>query len=106
MELINGGSLKDFYKQKRKNKRVITELEASQIMMGLMKAVEYLHKKDIIHRDIKPGILQLPPPFQLTHQNNFSFIDNILIMNKNDLTTIKLVDFGLSGQLDISVGNS
>jgi serine/threonine-protein kinase len=57
MELINGGSVRDFYKSKRKQKKIVTELEASQIMMGLIKAVEYLHKKDIIHRDIKPGKL-------------------------------------------------
>ena len=27
-------------------------------------------------------------------------------MNKKDLFTIKLVDFGLSGQLDLSISNS
>lgn len=38
-------------------------------------AVEYIHLHDIIHRDLKPH--------------------NILINDVNDLSTIKLIDFGL-----------
>ena len=36
----------------------------------------YVHEQDIIHRDLKP--------------------QNILIMDKNDLSTVKIIDFGLS----------
>ena len=41
-----------------------------------MSAVAYIHEQDVIHRDLKP--------------------QNILVMDKEDLSTIKIVDFGLS----------
>ena len=55
MELIEGGSLRNFYRQRRRERTPITEEEASLVMKKLLSAVEYLHNKDIIHRDIKPG---------------------------------------------------
>ena len=55
MELIRGGSLRNFYKDRKRSKRIITEEEASMVMQKLLSAVVYLHNKDIIHRDIKPG---------------------------------------------------
>ena len=45
-------------------------------MKAILLAVEYIHNLDIVHRDIKP--------------------ENILIKNTNDLSIIKLGDFGLS----------
>jgi len=45
-------------------------------MLKLLSGVAYIHSLDIIHRDIKP--------------------DNILLKEKDDLSTVKIVDFGLS----------
>jgi serine/threonine protein kinase len=47
-------------------------------MIGILQGVSYIHSKDIIHRDLKP--------------------QNLLIGDINDLTTIKLIDFGLGEQ--------
>ena len=46
-------------------------------MKGIFSALEYLHDaKNVIHRDIKP--------------------ENVVIMDYEDLTKVKLIDFGLA----------
>jgi serine/threonine protein kinase len=55
----------------------LTESQCAQIMSGVFSALEYLHDEvNVIHRDIKP--------------------ENIVIMDYDDLTKIKLIDFGLA----------
>ena len=44
-------------------------------MRGILQAVTYIHDNGIIHRDLKPG--------------------NVMIEDANDLSTVKLIDFGL-----------
>lgn len=75
MEIVNGGTLQDLIK-----KEPLGEIEAISIMKSVLQAVYYMHCNHVVHRDIKP--------------------DNILIVNTNDLSKIKVSDFGLSAQYE------
>ena len=75
MEYIKYGTLSEYM---NKNKGKIKEEDASIIISKLLLAIEYLHNKLICHRDIKP--------------------ENIMFSKENDLSSIKLIDFGLSEQ--------
>jgi len=71
MELMEGGELYDEI-VKRKH---FTEKDASYIMYQLFLALDYLHKRGIVHRDLK--------------------LENLLLKKQGALE-IKLADFGLS----------
>ncbi len=71
MEYIGGGTLKTVLKNKD-----LTEEDASIIIKHLLEAISYLHLRDIIHRDIKP--------------------ENIMLKEAENLSSLKLIDFGLS----------
>jgi serine/threonine protein kinase len=71
MELMEGGELYDEI-VKRKH---FTEKDASYIMYQLFSALDYLHKRQIVHRDLK--------------------LENLLLKKQGALE-IKLADFGLS----------
>jgi len=72
MEEMKGGELL----QRIVEKEVYTEREARQTCKLLFDAIDYCHKKRIAHRDIKP--------------------ENLLLVDKNDDTSIKIADFGFS----------
>jgi len=71
MELARGRSLCNFVRGKQ-NRR-LTEVEAVKIFKQILSAVDYLHKQNITHRDIK--------------------MENILV---DDQLSAKLIDFGFS----------
>jgi len=74
MEYIKYGTLSHWIK----NHKQISEEEASIIIGKILSAIIYLHSKQICHRDIKP--------------------ENIMLSKENDLSSIKVIDFGLSAQ--------
>ena len=74
MEYIKYGTLSKWMKSKPK----IREEDASLILSSVLSAVEYMHSKHICHRDIKP--------------------ENIMFSEENNLSSIKIIDFGLSAQ--------
>ncbi|CAJ1944533.1 unnamed protein product [Cylindrotheca closterium] len=57
-------------------KEVYTEAEARDTCTYFFEAVRYCHRKNIAHRDIK--------------------LDNLLLVEKNDIATVKLADFGFA----------
>ncbi|XP_047436863.1 serine/threonine-protein kinase 33 [Mugil cephalus] len=75
-ERCKGGELQQLLQQKK----YFTENEAKNVICSLADAVAYLHKKDIVHRDLK--------------------LENILVKNcpkeNDDKIDIKVTDFGLS----------
>lgn len=74
MEYLEGGTLKAFIE---KNQGRISETQASTIARQLLNALSYLHYTcDICHRDVKP--------------------DNVMFAVRDDISTLKLLDFGLS----------
>lgn len=75
MEYVKGGTLNEMM---RRRNYLFSEDEARIIIENVLKAVEHLHKLNICHRDIKP--------------------DNIMFSDYNDISSIKIIDFGLSTQ--------
>lgn len=68
----DGGELFNYIIEKKH----LSEDIAALIMHQLFAALEYLHSKSISHRDIKP--------------------QNFMLFKSNDLSCIKMIDFGLS----------
>lgn len=61
MELIAGGSLKAFMEDRFKAGKPFSDEEAATLMKTIIAAVQYIHSKNIVHRDIKPGNVTLFP---------------------------------------------
>ena len=57
-------------------KKYLLEKDCKRLMFQILCAVNHLHDKKICHRDLKP--------------------DNFLFSNKDEISDIKLIDFGLS----------
>ncbi|XP_020488134.2 serine/threonine-protein kinase 33 [Labrus bergylta] len=78
-ELCVGGDLKQLLKRKK----FFTEDETRHIVSSLADAVVYLHKRDIVHRDLKLGNI---------------LVKNAVGEDESDRINIKVTDFGLSVQ--------
>ena len=82
MEYINGGNLRDYLKGKGK----LSLEEALKLFKGICSGIAYAHRKNLVHRDLKPG--------------------NVMLSREGDDITPKIVDFGLArscGGSEVSV---
>ncbi|CAK7325122.1 unnamed protein product [Dovyalis caffra] len=72
LELCSGGELFDRIVAKDK----YSEVEAAAVVKQIAEGLEALHRANIVHRDLKP--------------------ENCLFLSKNNDSTLKIMDFGLS----------
>ena len=72
-EYCDGGELFDYIINRPEG---INEEEGKIVARQLASALSHIHNRGVMHRDVKP--------------------ENILLQRKNDLSSIKLMDFGLS----------
>ena len=72
MELLSGGELFDRIVEKEN----YSEKEASDTIRPIVDALRYCHEQGIIHRDLKP--------------------ENLLYCNDEEMSSIKITDFGLA----------
>jgi len=72
MECANGGELLEYVKQHRG----LCEHEAAGLTFQMLVAVHYLHRNNIVHRDLK--------------------LENFVIFHSEGVKVLKLIDFGLS----------
>lgn len=76
MESMNGGELFD----KIVAKQFYSEREARDVCKIILNAVEFLHSKGVVHRDLKP--------------------DNLLLVSSDNDALVKIADFGFATRCD------
>ncbi|MBX9666638.1 MAG: serine/threonine protein kinase [Candidatus Obscuribacterales bacterium] len=75
LELVDGITLEQLLKEERR----ISVEEIIEIMIQLLSALEYAHRANVVHRDIKPG--------------------NIMVIRSEQDVRVKVLDFGIAKRL-------
>ena len=85
MELVRGGSLRKLLSKRTLRKHPLIEEEVRILMKNILEAVQHLHSNNVIHRDLK--------------------LENILLDDFKNLSSVRIADFGLSVQRDLFVSD-
>ena len=76
IEFAPGGTLQDIMKERIRMRRHLKDEECAKIIKGILQGLKHCHKNDYVHRDLKPS--------------------NVVLSDRNDLESTKIVDFGLA----------
>lgn len=96
LEYIAGGELFD----RLVDKATYTESEARDVAITIFQAIKYIHDRNIVHRLVPLLILSFTITHELSGFRRDIKPENILLLSKDDDTTIKLTDFGFAIQTD------
>lgn len=88
-ELLKGGELFDSIVEHEH----YTEYDAREVMRTLIEAIQYMHSQGVVHLDLKAENLMLSDPKPGPKEKR-----------EQDLTAIKLIDFGLSCRVNDEYG--
>ena len=92
MDYINGGNLSEYLtKYKLKNSHPFSQAMIQYFVKQIVEGLIYIHRKNIIHRDIKLENILL----QIPNHTNADLVDY-------SLTKVKIIDFGLSTQSNLA----
>ena len=92
MDYINGGNLSEYLtKYKLKNGHPFSQAMIQYFVKQIVEGLIYIHRKNIIHRDIKLENILL----QIPNHTNADLVDY-------SLTKVKIIDFGLSTQSNLA----
>jgi serine/threonine protein kinase len=88
-DYVNGKTYQDLLKERQLEGKNFSEIEVSRLLKNLLPVLDYIHSRNIIHRDLSP--------------------DNIMVATESDRTM--LIDFGVVDRQELTripsnIGNS